>query len=85
MAVMGVGFCLSFAVAMPFLTKTLPHPRDHKLGPYSHLASYCGEHLCPFDTLQWYLALPISVATAVSFGALFILFTDLATEDTKGR
>jgi hypothetical protein len=29
--------------------------------------------------------LPISVATAVSYGALIILFTDLSTEDTKGE
>lgn len=35
--------------------------------------------------LQWLLILPISVVVAVSYGALIILFTDLATEDSKGE
>jgi len=35
--------------------------------------------------VQWILILPISVAVAVSYGALIILFTDTATEDTKGE
>jgi hypothetical protein len=34
---------------------------------------------------QWLVILPISVATAVSYGALIILFTDLSTENTKGE
>ena len=39
----------------------------------------------PSMIAQWAIILPISVATAVSFGALIILFTDLSTEDTKGE
>jgi hypothetical protein len=35
--------------------------------------------------LEWLLIVPISVAVGVSYGALIILFTDTATEDTKGE
>jgi DHA1 family tetracycline resistance protein-like MFS transporter len=85
MAVIGVGFCLSFAVAMPFLTKRYP---TRAIASWSLLATsvlLVASTFAPAMALQWYLALPISVATAVSFGTLVILFTDLATEDTKGE
>ena len=35
--------------------------------------------------LEWCLILPISITLAVSYAALVILFTDLATENTKGE
>ena len=35
--------------------------------------------------LEWCLILPISMTLAISYASLVILFTDLATEDTKGE
>jgi MFS transporter, DHA1 family, tetracycline resistance protein len=85
MAVMGIGFCISFALAMPFLTK---HFSAHALTNGSLLATAAFivvSTFAPSMIAQWAIILPISVATAVSFGALIILFTDLSTEDTKGE
>jgi MFS transporter, DHA1 family, tetracycline resistance protein len=85
MAVMGIGFCISFAVAMPLLTKRFS---AHAITAGSLLATgafIVVSTFAPNMIAQWSVILPISVATAVSYGALIILFTDLSTEDTKGE
>lgn len=85
MAVMGVGFCMSFALAMPLLTKRFS---AHAITAGSLLvtgAFIVVSTFAPNMIVQWSVILPISVATAVSYGALIILFTDLSTEDTKGE
>jgi MFS transporter, DHA1 family, tetracycline resistance protein len=85
MAVMGIGFCISFALAMPLLTKRFS---AHAITSGSLLATAAFivvSTFAPSMVAQWAIILPISVATAVSFGALIILFTDLATEDTQGE
>ena len=85
MSVMGIGFCLSFAVAMPFLTKRYS---TRAITSWSLLVTsvlLVASTFAPGMTVQWVLILPISIAVAVSYGALIILFTDLATEDTKGE
>jgi MFS transporter, DHA1 family, tetracycline resistance protein len=85
MSVMGVGFCLSFAVAMPLLTKycsTRAITSGSLIGTSILIAISV---FAPSMLVQWILILPISVAVAVSYGALIILFTDTATEDTKGE
>ena len=85
MSVMGVGFCVSFAVAMPLLTKycsTRAITSGSLIGTSILIAISA---FAPSMLVQWILILPISVAVAVSYGALIILFTDTATEDTKGE
>lgn len=85
MSVMGVGFCVSFAVAMPLLTKycsTRAITSGSLVGTSILIAISA---FAPSMLVQWVLILPISVAVAVSYGALIILFTDTATEDTKGE
>ena len=85
MSVMGFGFCLSFAVAMPLLTKRYS---ARAITSWSLLATsvlIAASAFAPTMILEWSLILPISVAVAVSYGALIILFTNLATEDTKGE
>jgi len=85
MAVMGIGFCISFALAMPVLTKRFS---AHAITSGSLLATgalIVVSTFAPSMVAQWTVILPISVATAVSFGGLIILFTDLSTEDTKGE
>ena len=85
MAVMGIGFCISFALAMPILTKRFS---AHVITSGSVLATalfIVVSTFAPNMVVQWAIILPVSVATAVSYGALIILFTDLSTEDTKGE
>lgn len=85
MSVMGVGFCVSFAVAMPLLTRycsTRAITSGSLIGTAILIA---GSAFAPSMMVQWILILPISVAVAVSYGALIILFTDTATEGTKGE
>jgi MFS transporter, DHA1 family, tetracycline resistance protein len=83
MAVMGIGFCISFAVGTPLLTKRFS---AHAITAGSLVATgvlIVVSTFAPNMIAQWLVILPISVATAVSYGALIILFTDLSTEDTK--
>jgi DHA1 family tetracycline resistance protein-like MFS transporter len=85
MSVMGVGFCVSFAVAMPLLAK---YCSTRAITSGSLIATsilIAISAFAPSMMVQWILILPISVAVAVSYGALIILFTDTATEDTKGE
>lgn len=85
MSVMGVGFCVSFAVAMPLLTK---YCSTRAITSGSLIATsilIAISAFAPSMLVQWILILPISVAVAVSYGALIILFTDTATDDTKGE
>jgi len=85
MSVMGVGFCLSFAVAMPLLTKFFSTRAITFWSLVATAALIAVSALAPSMSVQWVVILPISVATAVSYGALIILFTDTATEETKGE
>jgi MFS transporter, DHA1 family, tetracycline resistance protein len=85
MAVMGIGFCISFAFAMPLLTKRFS---AHAITSGSLLATAAFivvSTFAPSMIAQWMIILPISIATAVSYGALIILFTDLSTADTQGE
>jgi MFS transporter, DHA1 family, tetracycline resistance protein len=85
MSVMGVGFCLSFAVAMPLLTKYCSTRDITRWSLFATAVLIAGSAFAPTMLIEWILILPISIATAVSYGALIILFTDIATEDTKGE
>jgi DHA1 family tetracycline resistance protein-like MFS transporter len=85
MAVMGIGFCISFAVAMPLLTKRFSAHAITVGSLFVTGAFIVVSTFAPNMIVQWSVILPISVATAVSYGALIILFTDLSTEDTKGE
>jgi len=85
MSVMGIGFCLSFAVVMPFLTGRFPNRRITFWSLVVTSILLAASTLVPTMLLQWLLILPLSIAVAVSYGTLIILFTDLATEDTKGE
>jgi len=85
MSVMGVGFCLSFAVAMPLLTKYFSTRDITRWSLFVTAVFIAASAFAPTMLLEWILILPISIAVAVSYGALIILFTDIATEDTKGE
>jgi MFS transporter, DHA1 family, tetracycline resistance protein len=85
MSVMGIGFCLGFAVGMPFLTKYCSTRAITLWSLFGTAALIAVSALAPSMPVQWAVILPISVAVAVSYGALIILFTDTATEDTKGE
>jgi hypothetical protein len=67
MSVMGIGFCLSFAVAMPFLTKRYP---TRAITSWSLLATsvlIVASAMASTMTLEWYLILRISITVAVSY------------------
>jgi MFS transporter, DHA1 family, tetracycline resistance protein len=85
MSVMGVGFCLSFAVAMPLLTKRYSTRDITRWSLFVTSALIAGSAFAPTMLIEWMLILPISIAVAVTYGALIILFTDIATGDTKGE
>jgi DHA1 family tetracycline resistance protein-like MFS transporter len=85
MSVMGVGFCVSFAVAMPLLTKYFSTRAITSGSLIATSILIAASAFAPSMLVQWILILPISVAVAVSYGALIILFTDTATDDTKGE
>jgi MFS transporter, DHA1 family, tetracycline resistance protein len=85
MSAMGIGFCLSFAVAMPLLTKHYSTRDITRWSLFVTSALLVGSVFVPSMLFEWALILPISVAVAVSYGALIILFTDVATEDNKGE
>jgi DHA1 family tetracycline resistance protein-like MFS transporter len=85
MSIMGIGFCLSFAVAMPLLGKYCSMRDITRWSLAATAALIAVSALAPSMLVQWLIILPISVAVAVSYGALIILFTDTATEDTKGE
>ncbi|HEY5813659.1 MAG TPA: MFS transporter, partial [Terrimicrobiaceae bacterium] len=84
-AVMGIGFCMSFAVVMPVLTKQFTCRAITSGGLLAFLILVAISALSPNIFLEWVVVLPISVASAVSYGALIILFTDHSLEDTKGE
>jgi DHA1 family tetracycline resistance protein-like MFS transporter len=85
MSVMGVGFCVSFAAAMPLLTKYFSTRAITSGSLIATAILIAMSAFAPSMLVLWILFLPISVAVAVSYGALIILFTDTATEDTKGE
>jgi MFS transporter, DHA1 family, tetracycline resistance protein len=84
-ALMGVGPCISFAFAMPLLRRRYS-PRV--IANWSLLATailIVASAFAPTMMLEWFLILPISITVAISYGSLVILFTDRASQDTKGE
>jgi hypothetical protein len=85
MSLMGFGPCLSFAVVMPLLRRRYS---IRAIANWSLLATallIVASAAAPTMILEWCLIVPISITLAVSYAALVILFTDLATENTKGE
>jgi len=85
MSVMGIGFCLSFAVAIPILTQRFSNAAITRWSLFVTAALIAGSAFGPSMAVEWLLILPISAAVAVSYGALINLFTDTAAEDAKGE
>jgi MFS family permease len=63
--------------------KTLLYSRNCKLEPLATAVLIVASAAAPTVILEWCLILPISITLAVSYAALVILFTDLATVNTK--
>ena len=85
MSLMGFGPCISFAVVMPLLRRRYS---TRAIASWSLLATavlIVASAFAPTMMLEWCLILPISITLAISYASLVILFTDLATEDTKGE
>jgi MFS transporter, DHA1 family, tetracycline resistance protein len=85
MSLMGFGPCISFAVLMPLLRKRYS---TRAITSWSLLATavlIVASAFVPTMMLEWCLILPISISLAISYASLVILFTDLATQDTKGE
>jgi MFS transporter, DHA1 family, tetracycline resistance protein len=85
MSLMGIGPCLSFAVAMPLLRRRYS---TRAIASWSLLATallIVASAFAPTMMLEWCLVLPTSITLATSYAALVILFTDRATQDTKGE
>ena len=76
---------LSFAVAMPLLTKYCSTRDITRWSLFATSVLIAVSAFAPSVLAQWIVILPLSVAVAVSYGALIMLFTDIATEDTKGE
>lgn len=77
-ALIGVGFCLSFAFVMPLLRKTLS-ARTIGIGAMAITAACIAVSvLIPVAIAQWAIAIPAAIATAAGYGALIMLFTDEA-------
>lgn len=85
MSVMGIGFCLSFAVAMPLLTRYFTARAIAFWSLVVTSALIAVSAFAPTMTAQWLVILPIAVSVAVSYGALIVLFTDTADENSKGE
>jgi MFS transporter, DHA1 family, tetracycline resistance protein len=85
MSLMGIGPCLSFAVAMPLLRRRYS---TRAIASWSLLATallIVASAFAPTMMLEWCLVRPISITLATSYAALVILFTDRTTQDTKGE
>ena len=85
MSVMGIGFCLSYAVAMPLLTRYFATRAIAQWSLCATASLIAVSWLGPSILVQWAVILPISVATAVSYGALMTLFTDTVTDGNNGE
>ncbi len=77
-AMLGIGFCLSFAFVMPLLRKCLS-ARAIGVGGMALTAICIGiSALVPLALVQWAVAIPAAIATAAGYGAIIMLFTDEA-------
>ncbi len=77
-ALLGVGFCLSFAFVMPLLRKRFSARVIGVGGMAVTAACIAVSVLAPFAAAQWAVAIPVAIATAAGYGALIMLFTDEA-------
>lgn len=77
-AMLGVGFCLSFAFVMPLLRKCLSARAIGVGGMALTGACIAISVLAPYDLVQWAVAIPAAIATAAGYGAIIMLFTDEA-------
>lgn len=84
MGVLGLGFCLSFAVVTPLLRRVFA---AYPVGVGSMIiTTVCivAAVMGPSARWEWLLAIPISTGVAVAYGAIISLFTDEARGNEGG-
>lgn len=84
MALLGIGFCLSFAFVMPALKRILA-ARD--IGVICMIATtlcIVGSVVSRSVAVDWVLAVPVATAVAAAYGAVILLFVD-ASDEKKGE
>lgn len=80
MAALGLGFCFSFAAAMPLLRRFFAVPAIARGSMAATALCILLAAFLPAAGLQWLVALPVATSVAVAYGALIMLFTDEAGE-----
>ncbi len=75
MAVIGVGFCLSFALAMPALRRFFSPRAIGIFGMLITTACIVISAVAQEPLVEWLLAVPVATAVAFGYGALITLFT----------
>lgn len=80
MALLGAGFCLSFAVAMPVLRRFFSPPAIARGSLALTTACILLAVLLQHPALEWLICLPVATAVAVGYGAIIMLFTHEAPE-----
>jgi DHA1 family tetracycline resistance protein-like MFS transporter len=85
MAVVGIGFCLSYGVLMPVLLRRFPPVRIMKSTLLITLLLTVLSAFGETRLLQWFLALPISLIGAAVYGALIVIFAGMTTPEDRGQ
>ena len=81
MALLGIGFCLSFAIAMPLLRRFFPVRAIAVAGMGVTTLGVGAAALARQPAAQWLLALPVATAVAAAYGAIIMLFTREAAQN----
>jgi predicted MFS family arabinose efflux permease len=85
MAVMGAGFCVSYAVGLPLLAKFWSAAAITRWGLLLTAAGMLGGALAGRGVLQWLVLVPTGFVVSIAYGAILTLYSDAVDASQQGR
>ncbi|MGV8124542.1 MAG: MFS transporter [Candidatus Xenobiia bacterium LiM19] len=86
MSVLGVGFCLSYGLILPFIIKSFKFKIDHicTAGLLLTAAGILALIFPAGKTVMWLFPLPIAITVCLAYGTIIPMFSNIAGEERQG-
>jgi MFS family permease len=85
MAVMGAGFCLSYGVGLPLLSRFWSARNITQAGLLLTAVGILGGAVAGRGVLQWLVIVPTGFVVSIAYGAILTLYVDAVDSSHQGR
>ena len=84
MSILGVGFCVAYAVVIPFLARYFPVSKIAAASLPVITVLILASTLVEWPWEEWIFGLPIAITVSVGYGTIITMFSDLVGANQQG-